>query len=136
MLCQFSVTRVFSKYSTSSWDSTSTSPRIHGEVNVFPNAVYDLKVEILQTHFGESSQFADIRVHGKKVYELGICRPPSTECSTYHRCSLQTKPLVSANGKLHVYIEFSHGVDLRNDICGTNVTARVTFELKGNCSQI
>ena len=135
MHCPISVTRLFYQHSYSSVHSPA--PRIVGVGDVIPNAVYDLKVEILQTHFGKSSQYANVRVHGKGVYSLGRCHPPSTECSSWHRCSLDTKPLTSTDGKLYVYIEFSYEVDLSQKMCDTDVvTARVTFELKGYCSQI
>lgn len=129
-----SVTMVLLEYSSSSW--SSPAPVIEGVVDVIPNAVYDLKVEILQTHFGDPSQYADVYVRGKYFYSLGKCHPPSTECSSWHRCSLNTKPLTSKNGKLRVSIRFSYGVDLSKESCDTNaVTASVTFELKGNCIQ-
>ena len=141
-----SVTKTFTAGDTF---TGTLGPLIEGEADVIQGAIYNLKVEILQTHFGKSSEYASIEVYANvydpvynrtsyKRHDFGECRPPCAgECCSWHSCNIDSKATLTATDRrMHFRIQFSYAVDTRLRRCKDElpyggVSARITLVLKG-----
>ena len=89
-----------------------------------------MKVEIKEIDFGTPSEYVNITVNG---INYGKCSPPGWQC-TWYQCPLENNELITANGEVHVIIQFSDAVDAIR-YCDNQAEARITLHLKGNTSE-
>ena len=110
--------------------AVTQEPVITGTIPLVPNALYGLKVEILETDFDTDDEFVSVAINGDSV---GICRPSCEGCCNWHYCSNLNKTVErSNNNSVFVQLEYSEGVNIgRFDCSGKTVGARIEFELLG-----
>ena len=105
-------------------------PVIAGTIPLVPNALYGLKVEILETDFDTDDEFVNVTINGESV---GICSPSCEGCCNWHYCSKLDKTVErSSNNSIFVQLAYSEGVNIgRFDCSGHTVGARLNFTLIG-----
>ena len=110
--------------------AVTQEPVITGTIPLVPNALYGLKVEILETDFDTDDEFVSVAINGDSV---GICRPSCEGCCNWHYCSNLNKTIErSDNNSIFVQLKYSEGVNIgRFDCSGKTVGSRIEFELLG-----
>ena len=110
--------------------AVTQEPVITGTIPLVPNALYGLKVEILETDFDTEDEFVNVSINGESV---GICRPSCEGCCNWHYCSNLNKTVERTNNNsVFVQLGYSEGVNIgRFDCSGLTVGARIEFELIG-----
>ena len=105
-------------------------PVIAGAIPLVPNALYGLKVEILETDFDTDDEFVNVTINGESV---GICSPSCEGCCNWHHCSNLNKTVErSNNNSVFIELAYSKGVNIgRFDCSGQTVGARINFTLIG-----
>ena len=105
-------------------------PVLTGTIPLVPNALYGLKVEILETDFDTHEEFVNVTINGESV---GICSPSCEGCCNWHHCSNLNKTVErSNNNSVSIELAYSEGVNIgRFDCDGQTIGARINFTLIG-----
>ena len=101
-------------------------PLIEGTISVLPAALYSVQVDILQTDFGESSEYVDVTLDHDSY---GRCSPPATGSCEWYPCKLNKNELRAINTSATIDIQFSSEVEATR-YCASQVEARITLVLK------
>ena len=102
-------------------------PLIEGTISVLPQALYRLQVDILQTDFGEFSEYVNITLNDRSY---GRCSPPAKDSCDWYPCDMDESEFRAANDSVNVHIQFSRDVEATR-YCQSRVEAKITLELKG-----
>lgn len=103
------------------------NPVLVGEMSVTSDALYTLKVEILQTNFGGGSGHVRIRINDN---DYGTCAPTCNGCCTWYTCTLSTTEIVPSSSTATISLKYSH-TELRPPLCNNQEEVRITLDLKG-----